>query len=139
MSGVVISSELQTPNTGHATCSNSFTATSVAHTTLMEQTISRPSLSVDPSISSDVTQMTDAARTSNHEQSSVDTSPNLPDADMVTDKDARDDTVETIRTTEVSMSDAIGADSGPASAPHFFKDAALGVLWSLSVVSGDEW
>lgn len=82
--------------------------------------------------------MTERTRTSIHEQSSVETSPNLPDVDMITDKDTRDDSLETIRTTELSMSDAICADSGPASAPHFFKDAAYGILPSPSVVSGDE-
>jgi hypothetical protein len=93
---------------------------------------------VDPSISSDVTQMTDGTRTSNHEQSSVETSPNLPDVDMVTDKDARDEIVEILRTTEVSMGDAIYTDPGSASAPHFFDDAALGVLLSPFEFSGDE-
>lgn len=47
---------------------------------------------------------------------------------MAADKDARDDTIETIRTTEIAMSDAVRAESGPASLPHFFKDAAYGVL-----------
>jgi hypothetical protein len=138
MSGVVTSSEPQSLNTGHATRSSSFATNSTAYSTPVEQTRSRRSLSVDPSVSSNMTQMIDGARTSNLEQPSVETSPNLPDVDMAADKDARDDTIETIRTTEIVMSDAVRAESGPASLPHFFKDAAYDVLPSPSVVSGDE-
>ena len=75
---------------------------------------------------------------SNQEQSSVGTSPNLRDVDMANDKDARDDTVETTKTTEIIMSDAICIEACPTSAPHFFDDAAYGILPSPSVVSGDE-
>jgi hypothetical protein len=70
MSGVVTSPEPQSLNTGHATRSSSFDTNSVAHSTPVEQTRSRRSLSVNPSISSDMTQMIDGARASNHEQSS---------------------------------------------------------------------
>jgi hypothetical protein len=54
--------------------------------------------------------------------------------DVAADKDARDDTVETIRTMEVVISEAFHAESVPSSAPHFFKDA-YGVLWSPSAAS----
>ena len=75
---------------------------------------------------------------SNHEQSSVATSLNLQDVDMTDDKDARDDPVETTKTTEIIMSDAICTEACPMSAPHFFDDAAYGILPSLYMVSGDE-
>jgi hypothetical protein len=100
------------------------------------QSTSRP-LSVDARASSDMTESIDEARASNHEQSSVEISPNLPDADMATNEDACDGTIETIRTTELVMSDAILAETGSTPVPHFFKDAANGVLPSPSVISGD--
>jgi hypothetical protein len=138
MGGVVTSSESQSLNTEHATRSSPFVATPIAHTTSMEQTISPRLLSVDTSISADVTQMTEEARTSSHEQSSVETSPNPPDVDMLTDTDTRNDTVETIRTTEIITSDATSANSGSMSSPQFFREAASGILPSPSGFSEDE-
>ena len=93
---------------------------------------------VDLSVSSDVTQMTDGTRTNNHERSSVETSANLPDVDMLTDTDTRNDTVETIRTTEIITSDATSANSGSMSSPQFFREAASGILPSPSGFSEDE-
>ena len=93
---------------------------------------------VDLSVSSDVTQMTDGTRTNNHERSSVETSANLPDVDMLTDTDTRNDTVETIRTTEIIASDATSANSGPMSAPHSFTDLFYSLV-SPSRLSGYEW
>jgi hypothetical protein len=82
--------------------------------------------------------MTEGARTSNHEQSSVETAPHPLDVDMLNDTDTRNDTVETIRTTDIIMSDATSANSGPMSGPHFFRDAASGILPSPSGFSEDE-
>ena len=82
--------------------------------------------------------MTEEARTSNHGQSSVETSPNPLDVDVLTDTDTRNDTVETIRTTEIITSDATSANSGSMSSPQFFREAASGILPSPSGFSEDE-
>jgi len=126
MSGVVISSEQHSPNTGRATRLSAFAADPIMQSTLINQTRSRRSPLVNSSVSSDM-------RTSNHEQPSVKTSSNLPTVDMAADK-----AIETTRTTEIVISDAVCAESGSASLPHFFNDAAYGVLPPPSVVSGDE-
>ena len=136
MNGVVTSSEPHSLDTMHATCSSSYATDPIAPPA--EQTRSRRSLLVYSRISSDTTETIDEARASNHEQPLVETSLSLPDVGMSTDEDAPDGTIETIRTTELVMSDTIRAESGPTSLPHFFEDAAHGILPSPSVVSQDE-
>lgn len=69
--------------------------------------------------------MIDRAVTSNHKQPSIEIPDNLPEVDMVTDKDARDGTSETMGTTVTIMSEAVRAESGSAFVPHFFKGYSM--------------
>ena len=85
-----------------------------------------------------MTQIIKRVMTSNPEQPSIETSLSLSAVDTVADKDARNYTIKTIRTTETVLSDAVYVESGPASPLHLFKDAAYCVLPSPLVVSRDE-
>jgi hypothetical protein len=82
-----------------------------------------------------MTNIIDGAGASTHENLSIEISPILPDVDMAATKDARYDTIENVRSTEIVMSEAVCAELCLSSLPHFFRDAVYGILpsrpWSL--------
>jgi hypothetical protein len=125
-------------NIGRATGSRSVATDLAVSYTQVEDSRSRHSLSVDFSLSLDMTRFVDRERAGSHEQPPLSNSSISPDLETAADQDARDGHPGNVKRTEINMSEAIREQSGPSSLPQLFEDVAHGLLPSPSVVCGEE-